>query len=843
MFSAFVIGIALSTAINAFVFTHLPRDYCSTRDFGSPLPLVTEICGNTSNPLEGFFYSQKGTIKLFNSRERTETPASAEPQCIDAIEDYELCYQTGTELYKMPCVDENCICVNTTQIPCTRLKWEGTLTAAIHTSAEPNLLHILKHELREESISLLALETPTVLCRHNESGIFCSYTSYAGLVMLVDRDTWSLFKQCNLTTCNIYYPVDAKAISAYVHVTLTDLTLVIYTDTWWEPGKEYCDLLTEFICCDRHKLWCKVAYSSWWWVILVVALCLLFFWLCPASLAFLAALLWLFVYPLRGARWCLQKAPKCCRRNKTTYGRVMTNMLLLGVVGACDSGQILTTELNVCQQLSPTTRICNVTFTAEVTLTTMNSVACVTLQDTQGKFLADLTVKYINLTDVINLYTTYYTSDWVGFSESSHRCYKAGHCKDDACSSLQTTDVDAYGELDNEIILSWPGKTICEAGCSCSACGCFYCKPSCIFSRYALIPNRTTIQSVNAPGSIYPTPYIEVNLTDIHEEVTSVIVGTTDQVLIEPFLVQIVGVYSSPQTLFASNNIIVDLNTGQARYAPAAAPGSPIALSIGDIQASSASFAAAPNINAFIYPSSSVTHHISGKTAIYNFPSPGLKTLGMYPVLPTFVPPYELYFNGGQLIAKSLTPGSLTVSITTTTSIELVQVVNRVCPNVKLVNVTGCYSCSVGARAAIEANSECLSGVVFISEDAAYITLATISLHLTEAAIVSYIHFYTTQKANNFNLCFAADTQACVQVEFTAFQSIILPTDNGTTTQNETHNKPKTKFLFDKWLDLPHWVDLTLDILLGLVVFAFLVLLLFLVYKALLLCTKKYKKL
>jgi len=634
----------------------------------------------------------------------------------------------------------------------------------------------------------------------------------------------------NETYATVYYPTLAKGLSAEVYITLLDGSTAVLTDSWWEPGQRYCDLIGGWICCNRNHLTCATFYSPYWWVFLVVLLAILLLCFVPCFYVMVAAICKACIY----VTLLIFKAPVAVYRKLPARkkGASFVVVLLLPIALACDTTTTITST-NACTLYTEggvQKEDCWTSFDLDVNFPFIGSEACVRLNDDSGSPIAELRIKYKNATALMQTDTLYYTGAWWAQSESTKHCWGVGACEDDYCAEMEPTDYDESGELKDELILSWPGLTTCAASCGCAGCGCFYCRDGCLFSRIGVVPNNTEVFKVLSPSLITLQPFVSLELDALTNPTNGSGAITDDGLVVGDFNLVVNGLFQGSTTSFGSNNFICSPSSG-CYFGFASPRNAPIAGSVGDLQAPTSSYPTNPSRTAFSFPFTSFTKNVQQNKATYVAPVVGATRLSSYPTLPMLIGDVFWDYVGGSFVGLAKSTGGLSVKVTTLQDLLFTSVVAAICPEVEFYNATGCYSCLTPVVAWVKARSTCGAGLVSVSVPSPYTSLTT-AVELTSAWEFIDIEFLTPIQDVDTVITIGS---AQVPVEFTAVENIDVNIDtisNVTDVPSTPDEDTAHLNFFAKWFpSLPSWLAILLDIVLLIACIVVLCLLIWLAYK------------
>jgi len=403
-------------------------------------------------------------------------------------------------------------------------------------------------------------------------------------------------------------------------------------------------------------------------------------------------------------------------------------MMLVLTASACSSGISISGSAVECTVMG-SDETCNVVLNQMLTIAAPGQTACISVQNEDGYTVGDITVKYDEALIYAPLATQYYTSGWGGVSTSNRQCAWESGCWDSSyCAAYNgVTHPTADGKLDG-IATLWPGLSQCFSSCGCAGCGCGSCDSACLYSRYAFVPNGP-VWRVSTPTftRLEPKLTITLNSNGLESSLTSTVMGIT-QPFATNYTVHISGSLQGDNTVFGGE-AIVSSEIG-AYFSSASPVNSPIAGGIGDIQSNSPDKLITASRNAFIYPANAVSSAVGSYSVAYTFPSQGIETLSARDPLPQQKGTTLWSYTPTELVGLASNPGALLFQLNTINPVRFVRKVNIVCPRVDAVEVTGCYSCSQGARLKVMAISTCSEGSVPISITGAGLSLTTPSIML-----------------------------------------------------------------------------------------------------------------
>jgi hypothetical protein len=249
------------------------------------------------------------------------------------------------------------------------------------------------------------------------------------------------------------------------------------------------------------------------------------------------------------------------------------------------------------------------------------------------------------------------------------------------------------------------------------------------------------------------------------------------------YILQLNGNFMNPSdTLFGNNYAILDLDYDAMYLGPAAPFGTPLQGIVGDLQFFSPELPGAGNKN---YNFASGMLEITGSTSLkagYAVRR-GMETFdtSSYSLPKTFNNNIWSY-DGDQIVANLSSAGAASFTISTTGDGVTVSLYTpQVCPDINVINATGCYNCLEGSVLNIQLATRCDSGWVTIRTDDIHVTLATTSIFLAAGEDISWLIPFITNKAiNQFTVTICDETAANCDsdhVDFIAFEYTRNDTD------------------------------------------------------------------
>jgi hypothetical protein len=526
---------------------------------------------------------------------------------------------------------------------------------------------------------------------------------------------------------------------------------------------------------------------------------------------------------------------------------VMLSLITL-VSGQCSNEILLSSNLITCSY-SGTDTTCVANINSLLTLRSIGSTSCLTLQEPQtGEPLVSIQITYNGAYYVCPLTTQYYTSDWSSVSTVAKVCPGAQYCTPNQnCNSFTSNNINAYGLLTG-ISTILPGQTQCLSTCGGFGCSCILFDNSCTYGRWAIKPTNDLYTVSNIQSCQFQAD-ISVEVLDLSDNNSTLLyLNGLSTSYWGPFQFTFQGTLPTLNPNFMQNSIAY--NGNKAYFSGSSVSGSPQLSLLGDIQAVSLYNLQNPSINSFQYPFNICSGSSSGSNFVANCAKSGITNMkSSAQVFPFNTSVGMFSYSQAGLTVALTSPPTLVVSMVSP-QYTFVKDVSIVCPEVSnfaphyydgltpVVTsvVSGCYSCPQGFDILIDAQSTCAEGladVQFIPDDGyTGIVLSISTVYLTNSYEFYNIHGSSqdSEISGILNITFANNF---VQVQ--VFGSLAPPEiylDNSTSTtgsnasSNITNSLSLPSNVFNDW-----WNSLIPSIpwmkwfILGLVIIAILVIL------------------
>jgi len=431
---------------------------------------------------------------------------------------------------------------------------------------------------------------------------------------------------------------------------------------------------------------------------------------------------------------------------------------------SCTTSPVISVSSAVCTQNSGTTEACTVSYSSTVTIPAPNTMICLNLVDSLGKNIGVVNLTYVNRTDVATLTNQYVTARWQSSTSSAYGCYNNGWCTS-SCPSLGSSRT-AFGF--SYALQGWPGVSECRRSGAGWSNGCFYYDDGCVWDQYTLA-YLDSVMTVASPTSMSMTPFITLSVQG--NSTVSTFGQTSSSLTIGSIKVDVLGTFVGSTSLFGSNSVI--FNSTKSYWGLVSAKNAPTQQNIGDIQASSVSSLTTVGSSAFIYDPAIVSKIDNSNSEQFFFKNPGMNNIGYMSQFPLTIGDSVWSYSSGILRSAASNPGSLVLTISTTSPITMTRTRTVVCPEGTFMQASGCYNCQTGATVMLSLRSKCSIGDAIITTDEPTITIGTRTISLTNSLQPFSLTIYTSKQVNSFNLKISGETDFIyVGVSFAAVQNI-----------------------------------------------------------------------
>jgi hypothetical protein len=629
------------------------------------------------------------------------------------------------------------------------------------------------------------------------------------------------------TTQEYLLPSDPFYTSGTLTVDLYSLGVLIYTQDISITGQQICMVTDCLICPEVFSNWSCLG-STTQAALIIILICLSV--LALATLPIIAYIAWLSIYVTSIIfRWIYQFGRGFIRSRflndarrralalreyvSTNEGQglytavIMTACLFCVVDAQCSTSSFIPSTVGTCT-VSGFNKTCVLTFDVTFDIPGIGQSTCLTLLDIADNqtVLGSGTIKFLANQATVTSNLLYYTYPWLGDYAEVFRCGGLGNCQ--VCN--MTMEPTGNGEIQDSVILNNPGVTYCHATKSGFGTNCITADDGCVFVRYVFEPyGLYNFGMVNQPNYYSTNIFLAMDLSDAAGNViynsAFTISSTLGHSVIPGIDILYNGEFSSPQTLF-TDQFVYDIVSGVTYYVAASNPNGPVAGEIGEIQTPYPAAVAANSNSASLWaPTGMVVigeNEQGGIMDLITFSTPSYNKLTEYNKFPMNIGPntWGAYatFAGSQYsydlgVRSNLTDaGAVSLTLETTFPVTFVQTISRVCPQLTLGNVLGCYNCPQGFSVVMSAYSTCSAGPALVQNvlpagaTNLSTTVYTNSVNLNTAP--ANILILGASPVANPTLCIelianGGNATACVSLNLTYWTSI----NNGTSQQNSTY--------------------------------------------------------
>lgn len=462
------------------------------------------------------------------------------------------------------------------------------------------------------------------------------------------------------------------------------------------------------------------------------------------------------------------------------YYTIMFCLLLpLALADTCNSGNLVNANLKNCiiDTECGSGLVCETCFSEvnyQLTLPTLNSESCLTLTDDNGTIIYEISIEYYSLREDYFFNRVYYTSAWELVSQSSFHCYcpewlGGKYCYADACANYsKENDREGKGLITNVDAKYRPGKSDCAIvdnppGEVCAFGG------GCTYGGVGVVPFGP-IYSVNRPHSSVLIPQVKFtvknNIDPDKVFFLDVLDGGSE---INGIFVEVLGSLENERVHLGNLHAIVNTDNNDTWLQVASNLNAPKAGDIGDLQSNSRELMYSHLWAAFRFDLQSIQLKMRGVSMNFEGSPVGIGNLD-----PLFQFPMTLGSNvwsrdvNGQIHALRMNAAPILINIRTLPGFTVSVKRNKVCPDMKLESVTGCYACQFGSKAVFRARSTCSDGLVRVTASSDTVEIWSKSVKITRDETEVIISFNTENKFNDFDICFSAATSVCKKISYIA---------------------------------------------------------------------------
>lgn len=442
---------------------------------------------------------------------------------------------------------------------------------------------------------------------------------------------------------------------------------------------------------------------------------------------------------------------------------------------------------------------CQEIFSAELPAIQLGKTVCLDINK-DGVFAGKFYITYAASYAKAVLSSSYYTSDWYMVPHYANKCSGNDQCSSASCGAYKvghtssgatvypvgpdengnpvapTADGGIFSAKDG----GFQGPQACEIREARQILFTGECEGHdnvCMYAYCQLIPSGPVWQVLDII-EVDLIPVIEVLYVDdafqnAFEE--SFTMTGPQSVSTNGYTINFLGtLQNTADTVFGTNKVVISTRYGDAYLSPASPFGTPTAGAMGDVQFSTPQLPTGRNYNY-----ANTIAGISGVTALSCTTDTrhGIGTfLSVGNGFPMIIGNNLWAYDGASLISNLTNAGAAVFSIVTVGSgVTVTTYASRVCPDLNLINATGCYNCNAGSQLLIQITTRCDSGWVFITVlDDLSIVLGTPTLFLFSGTLIDWLVPFTTDKAENtFTVKVCDETGAYCdsdRVDFIAFE-------------------------------------------------------------------------
>ncbi|PIC12590.1 hypothetical protein B9Z55_028354 [Caenorhabditis nigoni] len=282
--------------------------------------------------------------------------------------------------------------------------------------------------------------------------------------------------------------------------------------------------------------------------------------------------------------WLLLVSCGRCANSSSFKVSVVLFFIILQVGSGCNEIASIQATENVCQSTGNGTS-CALNTISILNIRPNESIGCFKVHDKKNRLDAFVEVQATAIVSTCIQRTQHFSRDFEIEMEHVHRCWRAGSCYDEVCEKLKRDD--DLPELSSTAKRA-PGYSRCYKTCGCITCGgCFYCSPSCVFTRIFAVPLTKTIYEVITCPAWKTTIELNINVNGkhFHHRVDH---GIPLQLKDSNISVVVTG-FSTPPTPFHGATFVKRKQangetTFGYSYTPTARPGAPSKGLIGEFQ-------------------------------------------------------------------------------------------------------------------------------------------------------------------------------------------------------------------------------------------------------------------
>ena len=422
----------------------------------------------------------------------------------------------------------------------------------------------------------------------------------------------------------------------------------------------------------------------------------------------------------------------------------------------CNSISVITSRISACQTNPSGIETCEISGQAQVTLTTIESSACIFFSDDSNHNVYFIRLAFTHLRCQWNTIHQYYTYPVSVHVSSSLICPNYDYCS----WGSQCTPARSHFPGITKEAKSWPGQSSCiSTSAKTRFCAVIHFDP-CLHYRWYLIPQYNTTYRVDKITGHTCLPTITVS-----EAIGNKLVNTTVQEHMTTksgIQVNVIGTFDQPITL-PSPFLVQNIHNRKDSHIESASPRSqPTPGQLGDIQTTQ------PLSTTFIYNPNMVQCTNYETTTHCHIPQSYINILQQQKpnILPRAIHNHHFYLNTDGTLESTLLRSAPVVVHLRFNNMRISLRHTKICPQIISVqSVTGCYSCNLAAKIIIRAKSLCSSGSASVSFND--IPLSTRSVHLSTDVSDVTIHFVTSTSCHEERLClYHNELRSCEPISF-----------------------------------------------------------------------------
>ncbi|CAI2348007.1 unnamed protein product [Caenorhabditis sp. 36 PRJEB53466] len=196
-----------------------------------------------------------------------------------------------------------------------------------------------------------------------------------------------------------------------------------------------------------------------------------------------------------GSQWIGRLCCKCFgRRSRQRLPTIIVALMLIGMADGCNEIASIQANENVCV-MAGKKNTCYLNTLSILNVRPDGSVGCFRVKNVDHTLETFVEVQAEAIVSTCIQKSHHFTRDFDITHEYSHRCSGAGSCSGEICENLTANDT-SLPEF-STMSKSAPGFSRCYKTCGCVSCGgCFWCSPSCLYSRLFAVPKSTYVYEI-----------------------------------------------------------------------------------------------------------------------------------------------------------------------------------------------------------------------------------------------------------------------------------------------------------------------------------------------------------